>query len=103
MELPISFGGVLDLAVLLLSLCAIGAVKRGGSGGGGWRKLLGLGGGKKEDERNSRADAAAAAGDWERAAKIFEEDGRFRDAARIYQSKGHNHGRGPGFCSAREP
>ena len=88
MELPISFGGILDLAALLLSLCAFGAVKRGG--GGGWRKLLGIGG-KKEDEKSSRADAAVAAGDWERAAKIFEEDGRFRDAARIYQSKGHHH------------
>lgn len=72
------------LAVLVVVL--IGAAK----GGSGWKKLFGMG---KKDAKgsSSKADPALATGDWQRAAKIFEDDGRFRDAAKIYQGKGQNH------------
>ncbi len=72
--------------VLLTTLVLLGAAK----GGSGWKKMFGLG--KKESKSPaSTVDPALAAGDWERAAKIFEEDGRYRDAAKLYRGKGQNH------------
>ncbi|HXV63826.1 MAG TPA: protein kinase [Vicinamibacteria bacterium] len=59
-------------------------------GGAGWKKLLGLGRkGAPVGASASKPDSSAS--DWQRAAKIFEEDGRFRDAARLYQGHGQNY------------
>ncbi len=75
----------LEPLVLLTTLVLMGVAK----GGAGWKKMFGLG--KKEKSPASGADPALAAGDWERAAKIFEKDGRYRDAAKLYRGKGQNH------------
>jgi tRNA A-37 threonylcarbamoyl transferase component Bud32 len=76
------------LLLALLSFAIFGAAK-----GSGWKKLLGLGGPKEEPAppSSSAARDSLAAGDWQRAAKIFEEDGRFREAARIHQVHGQNY------------
>jgi tRNA A-37 threonylcarbamoyl transferase component Bud32 len=79
-----------DLAGFLLalfSLAMFGAAK----GSSGWKKLFGLGGGKEEPGGASAARESLASGDWQRAAKIFEEGGRFREAAKIFQSHGQNY------------
>ena len=66
---------------VLLTLVLLGMAK------GSWKKIFG----RKDKKGPSKVDPALAAGDWQRAAKIFEDDGRFRDAAKIYQGKGQNH------------
>ena len=74
---------ILEPAGVVVMLVLMGAAKSGS----GWKKIFGIG---KKDKKGS-ANPAIAAGDWQRAAKIFEDDGRFRDAAKIYQGKGQNH------------
>ena len=76
---------IFEPAGVLVLLVLMGAAKSGS----GWKKFFGMG--KKDKLGKSKADPALAAGDWQRAAKIFEEDGRYRDAAKIYQGKGQNH------------
>jgi tRNA A-37 threonylcarbamoyl transferase component Bud32 len=78
---------VLPTALALLSLALLGAAR----GGSSWKKLLGIGGKDARAVQASSKGDPVAPGDWQRAAKIFEEDGRFRDAAKIYQSHGQNY------------
>ncbi len=76
----------LEPIVFLATLVLLGAAK----GGSGWKKMFGLG---KKDSKSSAStvDPELAAGDWERAAKVFEEEGRYRDAAKLYRGKGQHH------------
>ncbi len=78
---------IFDSAGLLamLTIVLMGAAKSGS----GWKKIFGMG--KKDKGSGSKESSVLAAGDWQRSAKIFEDDGRFRDAAKIYQGKGQNH------------
>jgi tetratricopeptide (TPR) repeat protein len=77
---------LLPAVLALLSLAVLGAAK----GGSNWKKLLGIGKDAQAAPPSSKGDPVAPV-DWQRAAKIFEEDGRFRDAAKIYQSHGQNY------------
>ena len=72
----------LEPLVFLTTLVLLGMAK----GGSGWKKMFGRG----KNEPKSQASSTAA-GDWERATKIFEKDGRYRDAAKLYRGKGQNH------------
>ena len=76
---------IFEPAGVLVLLVLMGAAKSGS----GWKEFFGMG--KKDKSGKSKTDPALAAGDWQRAAKIFEKDGRYRDAAKIYQGKGQNH------------
>ena len=78
---------LLRSALTLCSLALFGAAKSGS----GWKKIFGMGGKDAQTSTSSGKADALAAGDWQRSAKIFEEDGRFREAAKIYQSHGQNY------------
>jgi tetratricopeptide (TPR) repeat protein len=84
---------VLSAALFEPTLVFLGFLLLGvAKSGSGWRKLLGLGGKDQQGGGSAaKGSEALATGDWQRAAKIFEEDGRFRDAARIYQTHGQNY------------
>ena len=69
---------------LLLCLGAAGS-------GSNWKKLFGMG--KKEGKgggTSAKTDPGIGS-DWERAAKIFEDDGRYREAAQLCSGHGHNY------------
>jgi tRNA A-37 threonylcarbamoyl transferase component Bud32 len=58
----------------------------------GWKKLFnrrGRSGGKGGSATST--DPGIRAKDWERAASIFEKEGRFREAAQLYQAQGQNY------------
>jgi tetratricopeptide (TPR) repeat protein len=78
---------LLGSALAICSLLVLGAAKSGS----GWKKIFGIGGKEVPGSSSSAKVDALAAGDWQRSAKIFEEDGRFREAAKIYQSHGQNY------------
>lgn len=84
--------GPFELIGTTLPLCSL-FVLAAAKSGSGWKKIFGMGGKDAQGSSTSgsaRADALTA-GDWQRSAKIFEEDGRFREAAKIYQSHGQNY------------
>jgi tRNA A-37 threonylcarbamoyl transferase component Bud32 len=76
------------MSIAAVSIPLFGAAKESG----GWKRLFGLG---KKDARGGAATTSSSealrTGDWQRAAKIFETDGRYRDAAKIYQGHGQNY------------
>lgn len=83
--LPLDAGVVMAL----LTLTALAASQEGS----GWKKLFGRFGRDKSERgpSSTTTDPGLRAGDWQRAAKIFEEQGRFREAAHIYQDQGQNY------------
>ena len=76
----------LGFAVAGSTLALMAAAKNGPR----WKKLFN----RRGQDKMAMAvltDPALRGGDWQRAAKIFENEGRYREAARLYQENGQNY------------
>ena len=77
------------VAAVTTSMVFLGASK---SGPGWKRKFFGIG--NKSDSKAGTAsstDPGLRSGDWQRAANIFEKEGRYREAAKLHYAEGQNY------------
>ena len=79
--------GLTALGLLAASACGVLAASQDGPG---WKKKI-ISRLRRGKGASALTDPAVQGGDWQQTAKTLEEQGRFRDAAGIFQSQGQNY------------
>ena len=85
--MPVIEPGLSALGLLAASACGLLAASQDGPG---WKKKI-FSRLRRGKGTSALTDPAIQGGDWQQTAKTLEEQGRFRDAAGIFQSQGQNY------------